>query len=178
MPTYTDPAADRARDIAIAITQHFESGLGLESETSFGTRLTGKRYGILAITTNLSESGGREGVPRGYQRYKLRLNYQYVVVVANDQSPSMTRLNGETAYHIQQFQGFVDHLNAIVPAGNMIAEIRVESMDSLLSQQTKPPNAYEVTLVGSIGVEYYVSKDMFAAPRRTLEATIDSNIDY
>lgn len=178
-PTYVDPAADRAAAIARLITSAFESGLGLESEVSFGTRHTGKRYGILAIATNSSETGGREGVPRGLQRYKLRFNYQYVAVVANDgTSPSVSYINGETAYHIQQFQGFVDSLNGTLPAGNMIAEVRVESMDALLSQQTKPPHVYEISLLGSIGVQYYVSKDMFAAPRTALYPTIDSSIDY
>jgi hypothetical protein len=165
-PNYIDPVADGLRRTVQTITSLFESQLGLEPETSFGTRLIGKRYGVLAIATNAINTGGRIGTPGGYQEYQLNFNYQYVAVVASkvDGMSSVSYLNGETAFHAQTMQGFVDKLNDLVPAGNKVAEIRLQSMDTIMSQQVKEPYAYEITIVGSLSVLYFVRKDLYGVP--------------
>lgn len=175
-PIYVDPAAEGLRQTVQVITSLFESGLDLEPETSFGTRLIGKRYGILAIATNAISTGGRSGTPGGYQEYRLNFNYNYVVVVASkvDGLSSISYLNGETAYHAQTFQGFVDKLNSLVPGGNNVAEIRLQSMDTILSQQAKEPYAYEITIIGSISLLYYVKKDLRGVPILNTERDPDS----
>ena len=183
-PTYIDPAAAQLREGVIKICSQLESGLGLEREVSFATRLTGKRYGLMAIATSVGNTGGRSGTIRGKQEYQLNLNYQYVVVVPSKVPPdndisSLSFLNGETAYHLQQFRGFIDHLNATTPDGSEIAEIRVQSLDTIFSQQAKEPYAYEITILGTLGLLYYVRKGMFGEPLDpAIERTPDSFIDY
>ena len=181
-PTYNDPAAENLRQAVYKITAAFEAGLGLEPEVSFGTRLIGKRYAIPAIATSITES--REGVIAGYQQYQMNINFQYVVVVPCKAPPdhdisTVMFLNGESAYQMQQFRGFVDDLNLVLPDGNMMAEVRVQSLDSTFFQQQKEPYAYEITILGTLGFLYYVRKGMQGQPiPYPIEPSAGSLVDY
>lgn len=180
-PTYVDPVAEKLRSAVRKISSEFEAGLGLEPEVSFGTRTRGKRYGMISLATSPIETGDREGVITGYQRYKLSMNYQFITVVENQAPPgqavsSISYINGEMAYYVQTFRGFVDNLNSVVDGGDGVAELRVESLDSIYSQQTKPPRDYELFIVGQLSVYYYVKKGLYGQPVTAIEPTFPYSV--
>lgn len=176
-PTYTDPYAEGLKEAIIAITVAFHKSLGLESEVSFGTRLIGKRYGLFALATDQSNTGGRIGTVGGYEEKELIFDYRYIAVVDSKMPPdsdisSNAQLNGESAYHSQFFDGAMDSMNAIlVPASNL-AELRVLRKEIISSQQAKDPRPYEISIVGQMSVLYYVKKDLYGVPVKVNEPTI------
>lgn len=175
-PTYVDPVATKLEAATREITSAFYSGLGLEPEVSFGTKQTTKRYGIIYVASSPIETGGREGVIGGYQRYKILMNYSYGIIVSSQPPPdsadsTVAYLNGKIVFHIQTFRGFVDNLNAVINAGNNVAEVRVESLDSICSQQAREPRAYELMVVGQLGLYYHVKKGFYGEPVGAIEPT-------
>jgi hypothetical protein len=176
-PTYQDPYAEELKRAIVAITVGFSEVLGLEPEVSFGTRITGKRYGLFFLATDQSNTGGRIGTPGGYEEKELIFNYRYVAVVESKVPPNNdistnAQLNGESAYHLQFFDGAMDWLNATLVAGSNIAELRVLERDITSSQQTKEPRPYEINIVGRMSVVYFVKKDLYGVPVRVNEPTI------
>lgn len=168
-PTYTDAYAPRLQSAIIEITEKYAQLLGLEPEVSWGTLLRGKQYGVLMIASEQENTGGRIGSPGGYNEQEIFFNFRYTTVVASQGGPgndvsSSAILNGQAAFNLLTFSGAIDQLNAIVTGGRGVSEIRVLERTTNISQQTKDPRDYEVSVLGRLSLVYHVRRDFDGVP--------------